>query len=263
MSQTKKIIVIKIGTNTITMSDGRPDLHFMAGVAQQVENLKQNGFDVVLVSSGAIGCGMKILNLLNRPTENLALKQACAAIGQSELMRNWQMAFQNLVVSQHLVTHSVIKHDNTLHDFKKCLFEVLSLGAIPIINDNDAISTEEIDARFTDNDELAVEVARAIKADKLIILSDIHGLFSDNPKTNPEATLIEVVQQIDEEILNLAHGVSSLGTGGMHSKLLSIHKAMENEIEVCLTHGKLENAILSSFEVDFKGTRFVSNPKKS
>ena len=244
------------------MSDGRPDLRFMAGVAQQVENLKQNGFDVVLISSGAIGCGIKILNLANRPSDNLALKQACAAIGQSELMRNWQVAFQNLVVSQHLVTHSVMKHENTLYDFKKCLFEVLNLGAIPIINDNDAISTEEIDARFTDNDELAVEVARAIKADKLIILSDIHGLFSDNPKTNPEAKLIKIVSQIDEQILGLAHGVSSLGTGGMHSKLLSIHKAMQVEIEVCLTYGKLENAILKAFETDFEGTRFITNPQK-
>ena len=244
------------------MSDGRPDLRFMAGVAQQVENLKQNGFDVVLISSGAIGCGIKILNLANRPSDNLALKQACAAIGQSELMRNWQVAFQNLVVSQHLVTHSVMKHENTLYDFKKCLFEVLNLGAIPIINDNDAISTEEIDARFTDNDELAVEVARAIKADKLIILSDIHGLFSDNPKTNPEAKLIKIVSQIDEQILGLAHSVSSLGTGGMHSKLLSIHKAMQVEIEVCLTYGKLENAILKAFETDFEGTRFISNPQK-
>ena len=251
-----KIIVIKIGTNTITQFDGRPDLKFMAGVAQQVSELIQNGYRVVIVSSGAIGCGVGSLKLASRPIDDLALKQACAAIGQSELMRNWQIAFQDILVSQHLVTHSVIKNSQTLADFKNCLFKVMALGAIPIINDNDAISTEEIDARFTDNDELAIEVARAIQAHKVIILSDISGLFTDNPKTNPEAKKLAEILVIDDTILAMANGKSSLGTGGMRSKLQAIDRAMQDKIEVCLTYGKLERAILQAFEIDFQGTRF-------
>jgi len=132
------------------------------------------------------------------------------------------------------------------------LFKVMALGAIPIINDNDAISTEEIDARFTDNDELAIEVARAIQAHKVIILSGISGLFTDNP----EAKKLAEILVIDDTILAMANGKSSLGTGGMRSKLQAIDRAMQDKIEVCLTYGKLERAILRAFEIDFQGTRF-------
>ena len=230
----------------------------MAGVVQQVKELIQNGYQVVIVSSGAIGCGMKILELEERPSTDLALKQACAAMGQSELMRHWQIAFQNQPVSQHLVTHSTIKHENTLKDFKNCLFKVLEMGAIPIINENDAVSTEEIDDRFTDNDELAVEVARAINAEKVIILSDVYGLFTANPKTNPQAELIREIFEINAEVLALAAGKSSLGTGGMESKLRAIQRAMQAKIEVCLTYGKLDRSIIQAFEAQFHGTRFLS-----
>ncbi|GAB4145363.1 MAG: glutamate 5-kinase [Patescibacteria group bacterium] len=257
-----ELIILKIGTSSITKNDGLPDLKFMAGVAEQVEHIIQNGNKVIIVSSGAIGCGRrKILPnqtdvLNNDQSQELALKQAYAAIGQAELMRYWQTAFDQRPVSQHLLTQHVFQTNETLENFKNCLFTTLQLGVVPVLNENDAVSTAEIDHKFTDNDSLAVHVAKAVKASKIIILTDTQGLFTDNPSINPAAQLLQKIHKIDDQILALANGKSSLGRGGMRNKLEAINLAMQHGIQVFLTHGKKDRAVLEVFEAEFSGTHF-------
>jgi glutamate 5-kinase len=231
------ILVIKVGTTTITQSNGLPDLAFMSGLCAQISTLKCEGWQVVLVSSGAIGCGMRLLGLSEVPSE-LKMRQACAAAGQAELMRYWQICMQGIAVSQHLITHSVFANQHNETDFQSCLHACLDLGVVPIVNENDAISTEEIDHQFTDNDSLAVLVAKSLEATKLLLLSDTHGLYTANPFQDETAEIISEVKIIDEYILSLASGKSTTGRGGMYSKLQAIDNAMQAGIEVQLMHGK-------------------------
>lgn len=249
------IVIVKIGTNTLTREKGGLNLGVMQEVAEQIKELHEKGFKVILVSSGAVGSGMRSIGLEEYP-DSVELKQLCAAAGQAELMRTWQMVFGNTRTSQHLLTHATFDHKRNSKDFKKCLLLALERGVVPIVNENDAISTEEIDENFTDNDELAIMVASATDAKKVVILSDIQGLYDDNPKENSNAKLIKRVEKIDDEILSLASGKSNKGRGGMEGKLKAIARAMDEGIEVCLTFGGGENAILNAFEKDFKGTIF-------
>ncbi|MDH4330850.1 MAG: glutamate 5-kinase [Candidatus Moranbacteria bacterium] len=251
----RKIVVVKIGTNTLTRERGGLNLGVMQEVAEQIKELQERDFEVILVSSGAVGSGMRSIGIEKYPT-SIELKQLCAAAGQAELMRTWQMVFGNTKTSQHLLTHATFDHKKNSKDFKNCLLLALEKGIVPIVNENDAISTEEIDEHFTDNDELAIMVAGAVSAKRVIILSDISGLYDANPKENPNAKLIKEVRKINEKILTLASGKSSKGRGGMEGKLKAIARAMEQNIEVFLTYGGSIDAILNTFEKDFRGTIF-------
>ena len=259
------LYLIKIGTTTITDDSGKLDLEIMSNIAKQTEKLVQKGIKVILISSGAIGCGMRTLAMTERPkNEEITTKQICASVGQAVLMSRWQTCFGDRIVSQHLITSSIFLNSRNLQDFKNCLYKALEMGIVPIINENDAVSTEEIDTLFTDNDSLAVEVSLAIGADKLVILSDINGLYDMNPKENPDAKIIKQIQKIDEKILSMASGKSTLGTGGMRAKLQAISRANEAGIKVFLTNGKRVNSVLETEDLAiFSGTLFDKNDKLS
>lgn len=217
-----KRIVIKIGTSSITYPTGNINIRKMEALARVITDLENSGREVILVSSGAIGAGMDKMGLLTKPTI-LKEKQAAAAVGQAILMQLYQKFFgeYNQTVAQILLTadvfNSPIKQANTINTFET----LLEHGVVPIVNENDAISTEEIqEERFGDNDTLSAMVAVLIKADVLIILSDVEGLYEENPNKNPDARLINAIEKLTENLLCAAgDSDSKVGTGGMITKL--------------------------------------------
>jgi glutamate 5-kinase len=257
----QKIVIVKVGTTTITHENGEINKNIMQNIVNQVQILKEKGWLVVIVSSGAIGCGIRILGLDSPPSDKeLSTRQVCAAVGQPELMKKWKKSFSNKsIVSQHLVTSGVFKFANNLIAFRECIYTALKMGVVPIVNENDAVSTEEIDAQFTDNDSLSVIVASVLRAKKLVLLSDIDGLFDKNPFKNKDAKLIKEVERVDETISNYADGKSNKGRGGMDGKLHSIDIAMNSGVDVYLTNGYKKDCILNIFTNNFSGTHFKAH----
>ena len=212
-------IVIKIGTSTITHPTGRLNIRQMEALCKVLSDLKNAGNEVILVSSGAIGMGVGKLRLGKRPAD-VPTKQAAAAVGQCELMYTYDRLFNayNHTVAQILLTGVDVEHTERRVNFQNTLSRLLELGALPIINENDSVATDEITS-IGDNATLAAIVTCCIKADLLVLLSDIDGLYTANPHTHPEAALIPLVKEITPEILALADGAgSALGTGGMATK---------------------------------------------
>lgn len=217
-----KRIVIKIGTSSITYPTGNVNFRKMESLAKVITDLENSGKEVILVSSGAIGAGMEKMGFMTKP-KLLKEKQAAAAVGQAILMQLYQKFFgeYNQSIAQILLTadvfHSPIKTANTINTFET-LFQY---GVVPIVNENDAVSTEEIqEERFGDNDTLSAMVAVLVKADLLVILTDVEGLYDDNPNRNPEATLINAVEKLNDDLLCAAGDTDSkVGTGGMITKL--------------------------------------------
>ncbi len=255
-----KPIIIKVGTNTISNEHGQLHLKTIDAIAHQILELRKKGHMCVLITSGAIACGMQIMELTKRPEEPTK-RQVCASAGQIRLIKTWQKAFGEVRVSQHLITRDLFNCPRKTKDFQKCLLLTLELGFIPIVNENDALSTEEIDQKFTDNDSLAAFLATNIQAKRLVILSQVDGLH--RLKNGQIGELITEVAQINEEILSHADGKSSLGTGGMRSKLLAIKTCTDSGIPVYLTNGKTKDSILQTFGSNFVGTKFLpkSNEK--
>lgn len=212
-------IVIKIGTSTLAHPTGHLNIRLVEELCKIISDIKNAGNDVTLVSSGAIGMGVGKLGLMKRP-EDIPTKQAAAAVGQCELMYTYDKIFSeyNLTVAQLLITGEDIASDKRHLNFKNTLNRLLELNVIPIINENDTVATEELG--IGDNDTLAAIVAKSIGADKLILLSDIDGLFTADPHKDKSATLISHIEKIDDAVLNLGGGsVSGQGTGGMATKL--------------------------------------------
>ncbi|MFC1645520.1 glutamate 5-kinase [Patescibacteria group bacterium] len=207
-----KKIVIKVGTNVLTLDNGELNLGVMQNIATQIKTLKKREYDVLLVSSGAIGCGMQILGIDEYPSD-LGLKQVCAAVGQKNLMQVWQLAFGDVCVSQNLITRAAFSHEKNLTDFKRTLRVSWDLGIVPIVNENDAVSTAEIDEEFTDNDDLTAHVAILVDADAVFILSDVHGFYSTNPRLNPHAELIKTVTNVEFHIATCEKGTNKNGRG--------------------------------------------------
>ncbi|MFC1623137.1 glutamate 5-kinase [Patescibacteria group bacterium] len=257
----RKRIVIKVGTNVLTLESGELNLGVMQNIATQIKALKKKGYDVILVSSGAIGCGMQILGIDEYPTD-LGLKQTCAAAGQTKLMQTWQLVFGDVYISQNLITRAAFSNEKNIIDFKRTLKVSLNRGIIPIVNENDAVSTAEIDEKFTDNDELTASVAALICADMVFVLTDVHGLYDDNPQINPNANLIRRIEDISRVILDYANGAGKNGRGGMKSKLLSILRIVECGIDAYLLHGKIYNGVLSSIDGNSSGTYFPGVKRK-
>ena len=216
----KRRIVIKIGSSSLIHSEtGGIDYIRLEKLVRIMSDLKNRGKDVVLVSSGAIGVGYKNLGLPKRP-ESLAMKQACAAVGQGQLMMIYQKLFleYNHKAAQVLLTFDVIISDERRKNARNTLNELLRIGIIPVVNENDTVATEEIE--FGDNDTLSAIVATLIGADLLILLTDIDGLYTDDPKSNPDAKRLSVVTKIDNKLIGMAKGSgSSFGTGGMATKI--------------------------------------------
>lgn len=257
----KKRIVVKIGTSSLSYANGRLNFQRIANLAYVLSSLRNRNLEVVLVSSGAIGVGAGRLGLINRPLE-LAKKQALAAIGQAELMKIYQKFFEeyNQTVAQVLLTKDIVTVPDRHQNAKNTILKLIAMEIIPIINENDTISTYEIE--FGDNDTLSADVAKLIDADLLILLSDIDGLYSADPKKENKAEIIRSVETITPEIEKLASGTdASFGTGGMVTKLSAAKICIDARIDTIITNGNDPTLIFDVLDGKEIGTHFVANKK--
>ena len=248
--------IIKVGTSTLTYETGRMNIRGIEKLCKVISDLMNAGHEIVFVSSGAIGLGVGKLLLKVKP-KDMPTKQACAAVGQCELMFVYDNEFSkyNHNIAQILITKADIESAENHRNFINTMEKLLSFGVLPIINENDTISTEEIS--IGDNDTLAANVAVSAKADLLILLSDIDGLYSKNPREDKSARLISVVEEITPQVIKAASGKgSSLGTGGMLTKIHAAKIATENGIDMVIANGKDANILYDIFEGKPVGTRF-------
>lgn len=250
-------IVVKVGTSTLAHATGRLNIRRVEQLCKVLSDLKNAGHELVLVSSGAIGMGVGKLGLRERP-QDMPSKQAAAAIGQCELMYVYDKLFSEYhhTVAQILLTGSDIHNEQRSENFHNTLFRLLELGALPILNENDTIATEEI--VIGDNDTLAAIVAVSVQADLLILLSDIDGLYTADPRTDKNAQLISTVEEITPELLAAAGGSgSSLGTGGMATKLHAAQTVNAAGIDMVIASGADPNILYRIAANEAAGTRFL------
>ena len=250
-------IVIKVGTSTLAHESGRLNIRHTEELCKVLSDLKNAGHEIILVSSGAIGMGMGKLSLSSRPTD-IPTKQAAAAVGQCELMYTYDKLFSEYrhTVAQLLLTGSDFKNEERHENFHNTLLRLLSLGALPIINENDTVATDEI--VIGDNDTLAGVVAVTLGADLLVLLSDIDGLYTADPHTDPTARRIEVVPELTEEVMALGGGRgSSLGTGGMQTKLRAAASVTAAGIDMVIANGDDPAILYDIIEGRSVGTRFL------
>lgn len=259
-------IVIKFGTNILTNEDGDVSLPRVYSFIEDVSKLKKSGKEVILVTSGAVGLGKKKLGIDS--TEAVAMKQACAAIGQSKLMSIYESAFDQygIVVAQILLTEDDFSQRKKYLSLRTTLNKLLELNVIPIINQNDTVSTIELDeiypemqVCFSDNDKLSALVASELDADLLVILSDIDGLFDSNPKTNKNAKIIPLVEKVTQEILDYGEDASAGGRGGMKTKLEAARLVSRSGGTVLIVNGKTPSVIQEVFSEREIGTIFLPN----
>lgn len=254
-------IVIKIGTSTLAHTTGRLNIRQVQNLCRVVSDLKNAGHELILVSSGAIGMGVGKLSLKERPTD-MPAKQAAAAVGQCELMYTYDKLFSEYchTVGQILLTGADVEHADRHRNFQNTLFCLLEMGAIPIINENDSVVTDEIG--IGDNDTLAAIVAVSVDADLLVLLTDIDGLYTADPHKNREAALIPEVREITPDILALAEGVgSALGTGGMETKLHAAQIVMDAGTDMVIANGALPETLYDIVAGAPVGTRFIGREK--
>lgn len=256
----KKRIVFKVGTSTITHKEtGGLDLVKLEKFIRILTDLHNQGKDIIVVSSGAIGVGRRSIGLKERP-DTVALKQACAAIGQSRLMTVYQKLFSeyNQYTAQVLMTKFTIVDDNSRHNARNTFEQLLSLGAIPIVNENDTVATDEIE--FGDNDTLSAIVAAVAGADLLVLLSDIDGLYTDDPNKNENARFISYVESISDEMIEMAKGPSTnLGTGGMSAKISAAGIANDAGTDMAIINGGDMENILRLIHGEEIGTVFKAH----
>ena len=249
-------LVIKVGTSTIAHKTGLLNIKRVEQMCKVISDLKNAGHEVVLVSSGAIGMGLGKIGLSQRP-DDISTLQAGAAIGQCELMYVYDKLFgeHNHTVAQILMTGAFVAIDDYGKNLDNTLFRLLELGVIPIVNENDTVTTDEI--VIGDNDTLGAIIAERVNADMLIMLSDIDGLYTSNPAVDPDAKRLEVIEEITEEIEALAGTAGShLGTGGMVTKLKAARIATENGTEVIIANGKDPAVLYDILEGTAICTRF-------
>ncbi len=251
-------IVIKIGTSTLAHSTGLLNIRRVEELCKTMSDLKNAGNEIILVSSGAIGMGAGKLSLNGKPSD-IPTKQAAAAVGQCELMYTYDKIFSeyNHTVAQILITGADIEHSDRRNNFQNTMFRLLELGAIPIINENDSVATDEI--VIGDNDTIAAIVATVIDADLLILLSDINGLYTADPHIDDTAELLHCVEDITPEIKAMTGGAGSkLGTGGMATKLHAAEIANENGIDMVIANGNNPLLLYDIAAGKDVGTRFVA-----
>lgn len=259
-------IVIKVGTNVVMRDDGRLALSQLYGIAESVARLRQQGRDVLMVSSGAVGLGMERIGLAKRPTE-LSQIQACAAIGQSRLMAIYDDAFDKLGcrTAQILLTEDDFRDPERYSNLRSTLASLLAMGVIPVINENDTVSTVELDHPtdqpgrervFGDNDKLSALVMTHVEADLLLLLSDVDGLYNGDPAAE-DAALISQVAVINDEVRNFAQGKNGRGRGGMASKLEAARIATEAKGLAIIANGRMPNVIERVCAGEVVGTLFL------
>ena len=254
-------IVVKIGTSTLAHPTGHLNIRRVEELCKVMSDIKNSGHEVILVSSGAIGMGVGKLGLRQRPTD-IPTKQAAAAVGQCELMYIYDKLFEEYhhTVAQLLITNDTMVMETRHQNFTNTLNRLLELGALPIINENDTVATEEI--VIGDNDTLAARVAKSVGADLLILLSDIDGLYTADPRVDPNAQLLHRVEKLDEQILNLAGAAgSSQGTGGMVTKLQAAKLCMECGCDMVIANGNRPANLYDILDGKAVGTRFTEGTK--
>ena len=259
-----KRVVVKLGTNILRNSDGNVSLPRIFSFIEDMASLVKSGKEVILITSGAVGLGRKRLGL--EGTTGTALKQACAAIGQGKLMSIYESGFDGygLVAAQILLTEDDFGIRTRYLSLRTTLNKLLELGVIPVINQNDTVSSIEVDPRyehmqvcFSDNDKLSALVASELDADLLLILSDVDGLYDKNPKENPDAKIIPVVKEVTDEILELGTDASDGGRGGMRTKLMAARMVTRFGGKVLIANGKIPYVIKKVFEGEELGTMFL------
>lgn len=252
-----KRIVVKVGTSTLTHKTGRLNIRRVEQLVKTLADLQNAGNEILLVSSGAIGLGMSKLGMSKKPTDT-PTKQACAAVGQCELMYMYDKLFSeySLTVSQILLTKYVLIEDRR-QNVENAVERLLQLGTIPVVNENDTVAIDELELEMGENDSLAAIMAKVAKADMLVILSDIDGLYDKNPKENEDAHLIKVVNGVTEEMkINAGGAGSSLGTGGMITKLKAAEIANEAGIDMVIMNGDKPEKLYDLLEGKPIGTYF-------
>lgn len=265
----KKRIVIKIGSSSLQHAEtGDLDYVKLEKLVRALCDISNQGKEVVLVSSGAIAAGKQAVNLKSRDVSGdspIAVKQACAAVGQARLMMVYQKLFSeyNHIAAQILMTKNTIVDDLNRFNAHNTFKELLKLGVIPIVNENDTVATYEIE--IGDNDTLSAIVAALIEADLLILLSDIDGLYSDDPRTNLDAKFIEVVEQLDDEVMQMGRSTtgSSVGTGGMGTKLIAAQIATKSGADMLIANSQNLEVIHQIMEGENVGTLFKAHSDES
>lgn len=256
----KKRIVVKVGSSSLTHAEtGSIDLIKMEKLVRELTDLHNRGKEVILVSSGAIAVGRKTIGMKERPSQ-LSVKQACASIGQARLMMMYQKFFMeyNQIASQVLMTKNTLVNGENRINARNTFDTLLHMGAIPIVNENDTISTYEI--QFGDNDTLSAVVAALVQADLLILLSDIDGLFTDDPNKNPDAKFIDYVDHVDQHFEKMGKGsASDVGTGGMSTKLKAAKLATSAGADMVIANGADMGVIHRIVDGESVGTLFKEN----
>ena len=259
-------IVVKLGTNVIMRTDGRLALGLLCGLVESVATLRARGMEVLLVSSGAVGLGVERLGLPSRPSA-VAQIQACAAVGQSRLMALYDDAFDRLGcrIAQVLLTEDDFREPVRHANLRATLDSLLRLGVIPIVNENDTVSTLELDRptesaprkrMFGDNDKLSALLMKHIDADLLVLLSDVDGLYDRDPHDG-DAVRLREVSRVDAALLGVAHGGNGRGRGGMLSKLESVRIVLEAGKQAVIANGRTPQVLERIFDGDDVGTRFA------
>ncbi len=254
-------IVVKVGTSTLAHKTGNINIRRVEQLCKVLSDLKNSGHEIILVSSGAIGMGAGKLCLPSRP-EDIPGKQAAAAVGQCELMYTYDKLFSeyNHTVAQILIVGLDVENETRNRNFQNTLFRLLEFGVLPIVNENDTVSTAEIE--IGDNDTLSAIVAVNVHADLLILLSDIDGLYTADPHKDVNAELIREVSDITPEIYAIAGGKgSTLGTGGMSTKIKAAEKANFNGIDMVIANGSNPEVLYDIVDGKPAGTKFLANRK--
>ncbi len=249
-------VVVKVGTSTLAYKTGRINIRHIESLCRVLSDLKNAGHEMILVSSGAIGMGVGKLSLSGKPSD-MPTKQAAAAVGQCELMYTYDKLFSeyNHTVAQILLTSLDLENEVRHLNFNNTINRLLELNVLPVINENDTVSTDEISVG--DNDTLGAIVAQSVRADLLVLLSDIDGLYTSDPHKDPEARLIERVEELNEEILNLGGDKGSeLGTGGMATKLNAAGICMKSGADMVIANGSDPEVLYDIIEGKGAGTLF-------
>ncbi|MEM1602662.1 MAG: glutamate 5-kinase [Candidatus Bathyarchaeia archaeon] len=259
-----KLVVVKVGTSSVTKSDGSLDLDAMRALTDQVAEAIRRGYQIILVTSGAIGSGIAELGIKPKPND-IVFKQACAAVGQAILMEHYRQLFRRhgLKVAQVLLTKEDLANRVSYIHVCNVLDRLLSLNVVPIINENDVTSVDEImpvmkgyKVNFSDNDILSVLIGNAVQADLIVILSDVDGLYDANPSKKKDAKIIPVVEKITPELKMVAEGKSTLGRGGMKTKLQAAEIAMQSGIPLIIANSRRKNVLIDILDGKNVGTYF-------